>query len=259
VVPREFSLSSLEDEGLFCLLPFPFKESPLKRVAGLSFTALTMGCMALSLAAQSQVGNKPYYLEMNASSKMDNRARSESVKVWFKSSTKFRLERSAGAQTLITMANGTDAWVFNPAQRKGQHTHLTADAVSKLGKQAHGAGDVYKEFIKAGGRKTGTEKVDRVLCDVYRFTDKDGIRHVLWVLPGPDHLSRKMRIEGVMRAAITMGQPMQSHIIESMTDFSKWQVGKPMDEGLFRPPAGITFTEAPTASASGNPAVKRKK
>jgi outer membrane lipoprotein-sorting protein len=229
----------------------------LKRAVCLSFAVLSLGCMALSPGAQAQAGNKPYYLEMNASSKLDNRARNETVKVWFKDATKFRMERSNGTQSVVTLANGTDAWVFNPAQKKGHHTHLTPDAVAKLVKQTHGAGDVYKEFIKAGGKKTGTEKVGGVLCNVYRFTDKEGLRHVLWVLPGSDNLSRRMKIDGVVRAAAAMGQPMQTHIIESLTDFTKWEVGKNIEEGMFRPPAGIAFEEAP--SNTGSPAPQRKK
>jgi outer membrane lipoprotein-sorting protein len=209
--------------------------------AFVAFTAFTWNAPAAATAAVGQT----YSCVMHATTSMDNQKRTQTVRLWLKSTTKFRLEQTSGSQSMVTIANGMDAWIIRNGEKTAYHTRQKPDVIAKLQAKPRVAGDIVTDFITKGGKKTGKEKIDGVLCDVYKRTDADKMRHTLWVLPGPDRLARRQVSEGVTVAAAKFGDPMQTHILRSQTDFSDWQLGKPMPESLFTLPAGMKIIEAP--------------
>ena len=81
-------------------------------------------------------------------------------------------------------------------------------------------------------------------CDLYKLTDKNGVTRLLWVIPGRDKLTRRQQSDGSMKEPAVPGQTPKTHSIHTITDFTGWQVGKPMADSLFKPPAGVKFQEA---------------
>src|SRR5690349_7873085 len=96
---------------------------------------------------------QPIQFEMTAYIKTDNQKRSENSRVWMKAPDKYRIEQSAGAQKLITIANGRDVWQIDQLRKLCMHSKEDADKVLKVGKQAVQGADLLEAFQKQGGKK----------------------------------------------------------------------------------------------------------
>src|SRR5207248_748824 len=116
-----------------------------------------------------------------------------------------------------------------------------------LAKTVRSGADMLTEFKRVGAKMAGHQKIDGQLCAAYKQTSKQGLTTTLYVLPGPDQLVRRREQAGILRAADTMGAPMRTHVLKSVTDYANWQIGKPMPDSLFRPAAGITIQEGAAA------------
>ena len=179
---------------------------------------------------------------MAAYIKTDNRKRIENSRIWMKSLDKYRIEQITGAQKIITIANGRDVWEIRTLDNTCLHSKETAEQVTKVGKQTAQTAEMAAAFRKEGGKPAGAAKIDGVRCAVFRKIDKTGLDHRIWVLP--DGRIRRMLSTGTQRGAIALGEPIETHTLESRVDF-KWLPGNTIDEALFRPPAGMTVTDRP--------------
>ena len=177
---------------------------------------------------------------MTAYVKVDNRKKSEFTRVWMKAIDKFRIEQNAGAQKIITIANGRDVWEVRTLTNDCFHSVEKPEKVLKIGKQTLQAVNLLDAFKKQGGKRVGEAKVGGVSCTVYRRTDKNGMKHSLWVMP--NGRLRRVASEGIQRGAIGLGEPILTHDLEQRADI-KWLDARNLEEALFRPPAGMKVTE----------------
>jgi outer membrane lipoprotein-sorting protein len=207
----------------------------MKRV----FIALMAAAHTGATPAHAQ-SYKPIRFEMQAYVKTDNQMRSEISRVWFHGPNKFRIEQEAGAQKIITIANGADVWEVRTLNNVVFHSKEKPEKVAKVGKQTYGPVNTLASFLKQGGKKVGTATIDGAACAVYRRTEKTGLTYKLWVQP--NGRVRRMQSSGTLRGAISMGAPIETHTVEQRVDF-KWPPPEKMDESLFRPPAGAAVTE----------------
>ena len=65
-------------------------------------------------------------------------------------------------------------------------------------------------------------------------------------MPGPDKLTKQRNVTGSITQKGPDGKPVKTMKVEGQVIFSNWQVGKPLDDALFKPPAGYKITESPT-------------
>ena len=187
--------------------------------------------------------DRTFYCTGTTTTWTDNRNKSETEKIWLAPPNQFRFEQTAGDKSRVTILNGADFWMFSPSQKRGYHRRLSAEEIAPLVKSIRSGVDMLGEFRRIGAKKAGEQKIDGRICEAYKRASKEGLTTTLYVLPGPDRLVRRREQNGILRAADTMGAPMRTHIVKSVTDYGNWQFGKPMPESLFRPPAGITIQE----------------
>lgn len=203
---------------------------------------LFVGMMSAGFGAAAQTF-KPINLQMSAYVKTDNQKRFENSKIIVKALDKYRIEQSVGAQTITTIANGTDFWEIRSLNNTCQHKSESRDNVIRFGRQTVQGANPVDEFRKKGGRRVGMGKIGGVSCDVFRHTDTAGMVHTIWVQP--DGKIRRLLSKGTQRGAISLGAPVQEHSLESRIDYI-WLDASRLDEALFRPPAGMKISEAHT-------------
>jgi outer membrane lipoprotein-sorting protein len=177
---------------------------------------------------------------MRATIQTDNQSRSENSHVWMKAPDKYRIEQSAGARKVITIANGADLWQVDTLKKSCEH-RKDADTVRKMSKQTLDGVNLLDAFKKRGGKRVRQAKIDGALCTLYQRKDKAGMTYMIWALPN-GHV-RRIATSGTMTGASAMGEEVLTHQLESRADI-KWLDGKTMDEALFQPPAGMQITEA---------------
>lgn len=218
-------------------------------------TLLALLAVGLLGSGASAAPDKTYYGEVKTTQTLDGKPQTTLTKVWIKSATKFRLEQAAQGQTLAVINNDADTWQINTTQKKGIHAKQSPQSIAMMNRQGRLFGNDLDQFLKAGAKKNGQEAIDGMACDKYTQKAPNGLLVTLWVLPGPEKLTRRKQMTGTVQAPAAPGAPPQSHAVNRVIDFH-WQIGKPMDEALFRPPAGITITEAPTPTAPPAPGGK---
>jgi len=239
VVPREFNLSSLEDERFFW---------PVRNMKN-TFSIAAVVC--LLTVATAAIG-KTYYCELRITQSLGPQEQVLTGRVWMASPTKFRMEQTLKGKTNITIGNGPDIWLVDTRLKRGLHVKQTPADLARLNRHVRFIGGELDEFLRQGGKKTGQETIDGVKCSVYRRTDKRGFSYTLWVLPGPEQLTRRLQTTRPTQIPDAQGKP-QKVVYANVLDFTNWQVGKPIDEALFRPPKGVQIKDAPAPGTISPP------
>lgn len=191
-----------------------------------------------------------YYCEIHTQSTIDGRNQSVTIKLWQKSPTVFRVERTRGTATEIAITNGWDRWIFSRAKKQGVHTRCTPQLFERMSKMKRVAGEDVEAFVRMGGRKSGQESVDGAVCDVYRLR-RTGLDYGLWVKPGQDALTMRKQVSGKVSGR---GKG-PDHTLIQTTTFRNWKVGKPIPDSLFRPPPGLMINDS-SQRADVNPLSK---
>ena len=209
-----------------------------------------MGCaVAVTALAPSPVNAaadtlRTYYCEITTTNSIDGKTRSETAKVWMKGPIKFRLENSRGTSKTVYIGNGPDVWQLSVGRKTGIRLKQTPAALARMRQQDRPIGVEYWQFLKMGGKKSGRENQNGQLCDVYTLS-KSGATAKLWVIVGPEKLTRRKEVTRILDAALRVGQPMSKHTITIVQSYDNWQVNKPIDDSMFRPPAGYRITQPP--------------
>ncbi len=215
--------------------------------------------VSLSVTVVSRLSALPeakvsLYQESRTTTSTDNKANTVTRKVWIKQPGRFRMEETSGALARITVSNGGDFWMADPSRKRGLHKKLSAADIKTLDTRLKVDVDALPKFVHSGAKKTGQEKVNGVLCDVYKHTTRENMTFTLWVATTGLRLAQKQQTEGIVRAAEKVGDPMKTHILKSTTDYLKWQIDQPIDDSLFHAPAGVTYQEfKPGAVPPGGP------
>ena len=204
--------------------------------------AIAASAMGSSVAVFAQ--KPPYSVELKIVSKLDNQVKTDTAKAYLVSATKFRVEQSSGGASRIVILNGKDLWRAEYPRKEGVHVVQTPEILKKLEQQGPNVGNNLAQFLKAGAKVIGSEKIDGVKCLIYSYKNSDGFLQKLWV-DANTKLSRRKTENGVAKFAIKIGEPETTHIISSVTDFMNWQVGKPLPETLFVAPKDVSYKEAP--------------
>jgi outer membrane lipoprotein-sorting protein len=205
-----------------------------------------MALTAVGLAAAAPALSQTYYVETKTTSTVDGKSQTVTSKAWMKGATAFRIEQSAMGQTVLRLSDGDTLWIIHMGRKEGYRTKVPAEFTAMLKKLGRPIGNDLDAFLKQGAKKVGQETINGVKCDIYQRTDKrSGLTVNLWVQAGPGKLTRRQKLSGNVRAAAAPGQPMQSHKLTTIVEFTNWKVNIPIDDSMFRPPAGITIKDAP--------------
>jgi len=209
----------------------------LRAGAAASLLTLAAGTTGADIAKVS------LYQESRTTTSTDNKSKTVTRKVWIKQPGKFRMEEVSGPDTRIMVSNGSDYWIALPSKKQGLHRVLNEVDVKRMRTSLQVDIDAVPKFVKSGAKKTGQEKVNGILCDVYKYTNKEKLTFTLWVSATGQRLAQRQETSGVARAAEAMGQPMSTHILKSTTDYLKWQIDQPLADSLFTKPVGVTYQE----------------
>jgi hypothetical protein len=200
-------------------------------------------CVAsASVLAAPVEGGKAYYCEGKLVASLDGKSRETSLTAWMKSPTKFRMEQKTGGETQVMIGNGSNVWMYSPSKKDGIHKVQDAQSLAILGKRSRILGDDLDKLTQSGAKKTGTETLDGSKCDVYTLKMPNGLVHTVWIIQGPDKLTKREKLSGTTRASMGPGQPMQNHTLDRLVTYN-WKIGIRMDESLFKPAAGIKLKE----------------
>lgn len=195
------------------------------------------------IAAQAQ--SKTYYCEGKGSAELDKRKQTSTLKAWMKSPNKFRIEESANKRLVITICDGVHIWLLSPGSKNGVHRLRTPQEVATMSGKLRVIGDDVTGFRKSGAKLKGKQRVDGIECDLYEMR-KEGLTHRIWVIPGPDRLTKRRMSFGKSEFSTGPGQPMQSHSLRREMTYN-WKTNVPMPASLFKLPAGYKIEEAPAA------------
>ncbi|MEP6755751.1 MAG: hypothetical protein ABJA67_09640 [Chthonomonadales bacterium] len=217
-----------------------------------------MSALAVGLIAGQSARSiaQSYAVYMEVVTKTDNQSREESAKLSLQAGSRFRVEQSSKGGSRIVIVNGLNTWAWEPSSKNGMHGKQNAKAVAKMDAQGSPGLMIFPNFVKMGGKKVSAVRIDGQMLETYEYKAKNGMVHTLSLYPGTQHLPRRLVEAGVIRAATSLGSPMESHILNRQTDFTNWKVGITLDPGIFKPPGGMTFQEAPQAAP---PLVPKKK
>ncbi len=211
----------------------------LKQVYSIALVA------GLTVAGTATFGQSmPYSVDMRITATVDKQPKVDLVKVYLVSGTKYRIEQTSGNSRRVIVVNGRDTWRAEYPRMIGIHLLQTMEAYTKLQKLGNQTANSLTTFIKSGGKLKGTEVIDGVKCELYTFVGKDSLTHKLWVTL-PNHYAKRMMEDGVVKGALQMGAPQDTHIVNRVTEFSNWQTGKALDNKLFVPPSDVKYDEAP--------------
>lgn len=211
-------------------------------------------CLVGSLLAGSAIAQKTYYCEMTQSAVMDGKPTGSSLaKVWMKSPTVFRMEKIAKGQKIIIIANGSNIWMVNMARKEALKSSQPPAVLAQLNRVGRVMGADLNGFVKSGAKKVGQENIDGIKCDLYRRKETNGGVLSLWVMPGADQLTRRQLVTGNIQAPLAPGKPATTHALRMMTDFNRWQIGKPMAASLFTAPQGVKIVTQPTGMQGMRP------
>lgn len=211
-------------------------------------TAVLMTVCALlvitcSIVTASPDANRSISVQKTTTISTDNKSQSMVEIISLRGLDKLRLDRSAGSRTEVRIFNGADFWVYSLATKKGFHKKLSPKEQKAVIAGTHVGPDLLNEFIKSGGKKAAPEKVEGVLYDAYKKTDKNGMTITYLVSKDALKLARRETAFGIVQAADAPGRPMGTHQIRTTSDYRNWQIGKPIPDSQFRPPVGIVFQE----------------
>ncbi len=211
-------------------------------ISAASLAVITSVLMAAGSTAFGQT--MPYSVEMKITATVDKVTKVDNVKVYLVSGTKYRIEQSSGASKRVIVVNGRDTYRAEYPRMVGVHLLQPMEAYVKLQKLGPQTSNSLTTFIKSGGKLKGTEVIDGVKCELYSFVGKDTQNHKLWVAL-PNRYAKRMMEDGVVKGALQMGAPQETHIVSRVTEFSNWQTGKTLDAKLFVPPSDVKYEEAP--------------
>lgn len=200
--------------------------------------------LALVLSGQAAGAQKNLYCEGKGSTSIDNNAQSSTMKAWMKGFDKFRMVESGKDRTVITIVNGPDVWVLSAKLKKGVHRIRTPQEIkSTAGRRA--LGNDILGFRKEGAKPIRTESVGGEVCDYYEIKKPDRT-HKLWVLKGPDQLTKKRVSAATATFSARKGEPAKRHAISRQVEYN-WKFDAPMPDSLFTAPSGYKVEESKAA------------
>src|SRR5437016_2847010 len=123
--------------------------------------------MCLFMAAVPIRADTTYYCKGKGTAALDGKTRDSTIEVWMRSPTKFRIEEKVAGKMRVTIANGKDAWTVDPYAWTGTHAKQDVSVLTGLRQRGRAVGSELGVFLKQGGKKTGEEKLEGSLCDVY--------------------------------------------------------------------------------------------
>jgi hypothetical protein len=196
----------------------------------------------IATAGQNQA---TFYCDGVSMSKVDSKVFKETQKIWQRGYDKFRKERISGKQKVIIIGNGKDIWQITEWNKQGYHAIQPPENLEKQRIAGRFVGGELAGFLKMGAKPMGKRKIDGVNCDTYQRHDAVGTSYTMWVLPGPDKLTRRVRTQGKVNSALTEGEQAKAHTLLTIVDYKNWKKGVPAPDSLFLPPPGIKIQEAP--------------
>ena len=188
---------------------------------------------------------KTYYCEGNGSAQLDKRAQRSTLKAWMKNPSRFRIEETANGRKILTICDGAHIWLLSPNGKKGVHRLRTPQEITATAGQLRVVGDDVIGFRKQGAKLKGKQSVDGVLCDLYEMK-KEGLTHRIWVIPGPDRLTKKRHSFGISDFSMGVSVPMQKHKLNRQMTYN-WKTNVATPDSLFKVPAGYKIQETQAA------------
>ena len=216
----------------------------LKRTGGIILA------LALALCSGAARAQKDLYCEGKGSTTIGKDTQASTMKAWMKGSDKFRMEEAGKDRTIITIVNGKHIWVLSKKLKKGVHRERTPQEIQAAqGRRA--LGNDILGFRKEGARPIRKEKVDGVTCDFYEIKRGNAL-HKIWVLPGPEQLTKKRQSFGTAMLPPKPGAPPQKYEVSRQISFD-WKFDMPIPDSLFTPPAGYKIEDARAAPPGSSP------
>ncbi len=204
--------------------------------------AALIALLPASVVASAPQTGKPYYCVGKMVATLDGTTKETNIIAWMKSISKFRMEQKTGAVLKTIISNGSDLWLVDPKKKEATHSTQTPQMLAAMGKRSRVIGDDLDNLLKAGAKKTGAETLDGSRCDVYTLPVTNGLTHTVWIVQGPDKLTKREKLSGSTTGSTVPGSPMKSHTVSRLVNYT-WKAGTPMNESLFKPAAGIKIKE----------------
>jgi len=202
-----------------------------------SFVLVLLGLLcALSLAADARRPNV-MECELDIVQITANHATKQSITetqahhIWIKGNLVRREERSVGGTEILVEGSGK-AYLYSPEAKRGLK-RASDKPVARGEYPEFFDAEGFRDWVKkSGAKKTGSDKVNGVDCEVYALTD------------GPATIKRWLRDDNgqLVKNTLAVEQSGQPKVLTTMT-IKSLKLGGPIDEALFQAPKGIEFKD----------------